>query len=109
MNHFEITGNLVNDVEIRFMSNQKPMALFRIAENIYDYKTKQKKGQFFNVVAFGKDAENISEYFQKGSRIHVQGHMEQRKYEKDGVNQLWYSIVVEHWEFCERRKEEKAE
>ena len=66
MNHFEITGNLVNDVEIRFMSNQKPMALFRIAENIYDYKTKQKKGAVFQCSGVWKGCRKYFRILSKG-------------------------------------------
>ena len=111
MNKIFLMGRLTRDPEIRYSKGDKPIAIARYCLAV-DKKQKREDGitaDFFNVVAFGKDAENISEYFQKGSRIHVQGHIEQRKYEKDGVNQLWYSIVVEHWEFCERRKEAKEE
>lgn len=41
MNHIDVMGNLVKDVEVRFTSNQKAIALFTIAENRYNFKTKE--------------------------------------------------------------------
>ena len=43
MNHIDVMGNLVKDVEVRFTSNQKAIALFTIAENRYNFKTKEKE------------------------------------------------------------------
>lgn len=43
MNHIDVMGNLVKDVEVRFTSNQKAIALFTIAENRYNFKTKEKR------------------------------------------------------------------
>lgn len=110
MNHIDVMGNLVKDVEIRFTSNQKVMALFTIAENRYNFKTKEKEAQFFMVTAFGKKGETISEYFKKGDKIKVGGHMDFVSYvdEEEQKHEYW-RVVLEDFEFCERKRKKKAE
>ncbi len=104
MNHFEVTGNLVKDVEVRFTNTQKAVALFRVAENIYDYKTKGQKAQYFNVVAFGKKAEVIADHFVKGSRIHIIGSLRFNEYETEqGEKRSNYQVHLSDFDFCEKK------
>lgn len=108
MNHIDVMGNLTKDVEIRFTSNQKPIALFTIAENRYNFHTKEKEAQFFLVTAFGKKAEVISEHFHKGDKIKVGGHMDFVSFTDEEANKHEYwRIIVEDFEFCERKRKEK--
>lgn len=106
MNHIDVMGNLVKDVEVRFTSNQKAMALFTIAENRYNFHTKEKEAQFFLVTAFGKKAEIISEYFHKGDKIKIGGHMDFVSYIGDDQEKHEYwRIILEDFEFCSKKKE----
>lgn len=110
MNHIDVMGNIVKDVEVRFTSNQKTMALFTIAENRYNFKTKEKEAQFFMVTAFGKKAEIISEYFHKGDKIKVGGHMDFVSYaDEEGQQHQYWRIILEDFEFCQPKKKEATE
>ena len=103
MNHIDVMGNLVKDVEVRFTSNQKAIALFTIAENRYNFKTKEKEPQFFMVTAFGKKAEVIAD--------HLDGHMDFVSYtDAEGSKHEYWRILLEDFEFCERKRpKEKKE
>ena len=111
MNHIDVMGNLVKDVEVRFTSNQKAIALFTIAENCYNFKTKEKEPQFFMVTAFGKKAEVIADHFSKGDKIKVDGHMDFVSYtDAEGSKHEYWRILLEDFEFCERKRpKEKKE
>jgi single-strand DNA-binding protein len=59
-----------------------------------------------NVTAWGKTAEIISKYVQRGSPLLVQGRIEYRKYtSKEGVEKFVTDIVAERVELLSSRKE----
>lgn len=112
MNHITVMGNLTKEVDVRFTANQKTIAYFDIAENVYDYKKKERVPQYYKVVAFGKNAENIAEYFSKGSKIKIDGNLRHESFTNDkGEEKSFWRIQLEHFEFCTSKKstEKKAE
>jgi single-strand DNA-binding protein len=55
---------------------------------------------YFNVVAFGKQAENCAEYLSKGRPIAVQGRLEWREWETDdGQRREQVSVVADAIQF----------
>ena len=88
-----IIGNLTKDPEIRFTQGGMPVCSGSIAVN----QRKQNKTtqeweddtSFFNFVAFGQLAENISDSCTKGARVILCGRFKQRTYtvNVDGVEQ----------------------
>ena len=96
-------GRLTKDVEVRYSQGNEPMAIgsFSIA---VDRKDKDKKTDFFNCVAFGKTAENISKFFGKGKKILVSGTLQNDKYtNKDGKEVTATKIVVREFDFVESK------
>ena len=63
---------------------------------------------FINCVAFGKTADFISKYFQKGMKMAITGRIQTGSYEKDGKKLYTSDVVVMTVEFCEK-KENKGE
>lgn len=49
------------------------------------------KASFFDVTVWGKTAENIKPYLNKGKQIAIDGYLDQQRWEKDGYK---YSKVV---------------
>ena len=102
MNKVILMGNLTRDVEIRDYSNTT-VARAGIAVN-RPYKNKEV--DFFNLVAFNKTAEFLSKYFAKGSKLLVEGRLQQSNYEdKDGNKKSSTEIVVEQIEFASAKKD----
>lgn len=72
-----ILGNTGREVELRYIGDGMPVASFPLASNSF------KKGpegrvqvtHWFNVVAFGKTAENIAKHVMKGTHILVHGRL----------------------------------
>ena len=102
MNRVIFVGNLASDVETRTTNSGSTCALFRLAvQRIRPNKDGQREADFFPVVAWGKTAQFISQYFDKGSMIAVNGSLQTRKYQdKQGNNRTAYEIQVREVSFC---------
>lgn len=110
MNRIEITARLTKDPEITYAATGTCIAKFAVAENVYDKKTKERKPQFFNVIAFGKTAEIIGNTLAKGKKIHIGGSVEIRPYQKkdDGTTGLWVQILLKEFEYCDKKDQPAA-
>ena len=95
-------GNLTRDPEIRALPSGQQVANFSIATN-RSYKaqdgSKKEQVEYHNVVAFGRQAEVISQYLKKGRSIFVEGRIQTRSWDKDGVKQYRTEIVIENFQF----------
>src|SRR5690348_14105657 len=101
-----ITGNLGADVELRYSDSGQPIAHFRVAstERWDDKKHgRQERTEWMRVVVFGKHAENCHEFLRKGSGVAVEGRLQSREYEKDGIKRWSVEIVASQVEFTDRR------
>ncbi|MCZ6519955.1 MAG: single-stranded DNA-binding protein [Bacteroidetes bacterium] len=98
-NRVQLIGNLGKDPEIRNLENGKTVANFSMATS----ETYRNNGgekitdtQWHNLVAWGKTAEIIEQYLQKGSEVAVEGKLIHRSYEaKDGQKRYVTEIVVD--------------
>ena len=79
MNTVNLIGRLTKDPELKYTSNGKGNTRFNLA-----VQRNKEETDFINCVAWEKTAENIAEYFKKGSQIAVQGSIRTGSYEKDG-------------------------
>ena len=82
MNFISIIGTITKKPELK-TSGETRYTRFSIAVN--SYSKGEKRVEFFDVVAFGKNAENICKYLEKGYKIPIGGHLHQDTYTtKDG-------------------------
>lgn len=77
MNTISIIGNLTTRPELK-TSGETKYTRFSIAVN--SYSKGEKHVEFFDVVAFGKNAETICEYLPKGYTLALTGHLHQDVY-----------------------------
>lgn len=61
----------------------------------------QPTADFINCIAFGKTAEVIGQYFGKGNKIAITGHIQTGSYEKDGQRIYTTDVVVDSFDFVE--------
>ena len=100
MNKVIMLANIARDIELSYTTSGTAIAKFSIAIN---ERTKDKqKSHFFECVAFGQTAENIKNYFNKGSRILIDGKLQQDTWEKDGKKYSKVSIVVNLFDFIDK-------
>jgi len=98
VNKVIILGRLGKDPEVRFMPNGESVANFSIAtsEKWKDKSgEKQEKTEWHNCIAYRKLAEIIGEYVKKGSQLYIEGKLQTRSWEKDGVKRYSTEIIVD--------------
>ncbi len=97
-NRVQLIGNLGKDPEIKNLTDGKLKASFSIATTeVYKNKDgeKQEDTQWHNIVAWGKTAELVENYFQKGSKIALEGRLVHRTYEtKEGQKKFYTEVVA---------------
>ncbi len=97
MNTVILIGRLTKDPEIRYTQDQKPVCRFNLA---VDRPYKKDETDFFNVVVFGKVAENVEKYLSKGSQVGVEGSIQNNNYEdKNGVKHYGNNIIANRVDF----------
>jgi primosomal replication protein N len=82
VNKVILVGNLGRDAELRYTPGGAPIAKFSIATTeMWNDKTgqRQERTEWHNVDLWGKQAESLSEYLQKGKQIFVEGRLQSRK------------------------------
>ena len=93
LNQCQFIGRLGKDVELRYTPTNDPVANISLA---CGWKNKEKEGtEWINVTAFGKLAEVVAQYLNKGSQVFVQGKMKTEKYTKDGVDRYSTKIIAD--------------
>ena len=104
MNKIELMGRLVNDVELK-KGKSIEYSKFAIA-----VKRKGKdEVDFINCIAFGKVAESIVKYTEKGNRIIVEGSLQIENYEsKEGNKVTSVNVIVNDFYFVDF-KQKKGE
>ena len=96
-----VTGNLVDDPELRFTPSGVPVARFRIASTprYRDNATGEwKDGDtlFLTCQVWRQAAENVAETLQKGMRAIVTGRLRQRSYEtSEGEKRTVYELQAD--------------
>lgn len=103
MNQVVLIGRLTRDPELRFIPNSgTAVARFSLAVNREFKREGQPDADFFNIVVWGKSAENCANYLKKGRLVAVNGNMRNNNYEdKNGVKHYNVEVVANRVEFLE--------
>lgn len=93
MNTICLVGRLTKDPELNFPGDTA-IAKFSLAVGrpFKDKRTGEYPTDYFNIVAFGKTAENAANNYAKGRQVEVVGRIENNKYEKDGQTRDWWEV-----------------
>lgn len=109
MNKVILMGRLTRDPEVRYGSDNRPIARYSIA---VDRRYKDQNGNyptdFFNLTSFGKTAEFVEKYLKKGTKIVIDGEIRNNNYEKDGKTVYQDQIVANSVEFAESKSAQGA-
>ena len=83
-----IIGNLVRDPEVRHTAGNKAYARFTVAVN-QSWRgpdgEKKEHVDYLPCVAWGRLADAVGQWLHKGAPVFVEGAMQTRSYEKDGL------------------------
>lgn len=98
-------GNLTRDPEIKYTPKGIAVGTVSLAVNRTwkDASTGEKKEEvsFINCTAFGRTAEVIGQYVQKGSCLHVRGRLKQDSWEDKttGAKRSSLGVIIEEMQF----------
>ena len=96
MNSVSLTGRLTRDPEVRYSNQNMAIARFTLA---VDRPMKKDEADFIPVTCFGKTAELVEKYVQKGRLVGVTGRIQTGSYEKDGRRVYTTDVIAERVEF----------
>lgn len=109
MNLVILTGRLTADPEIKNTQTGKTVARFSIAVNEGKTKDGAERVQYFNVSAWDRQAEVIQNYAKKGTKILVEGSLQNRSWDKpDGTKGYATDILLNRFEFLGSRGDAQA-
>lgn len=99
VNKVILVGTCGQDPEVRYMPNGNAVTNLSLAtsEQWTDKQSGQKveKTEWHRVSLFGKVAEIAGEYLRKGSQVYIEGKLQTREWEKDGIKRYTTEIVVD--------------
>ena len=105
LNKAIIIGNLTRDPEMKTLPSGVSVTNFSVATNrVYKDKdgNKQEQVEFHNIVVFGRQAETTAQYLKKGSSVLIEGRIQTRSWEADGVKKYRTEIVADRVQFGPR-------
>lgn len=100
-----IYGNLTRDPEMKALPSGMNVTSFSLATNrVYNDRDgkRQEQTDYHNIVVFGRQAETVNQYLKKGAGAFVEGRIQTRSWEKDGVKQYRTEIVADRVQFGPR-------
>ena len=110
MNSTNLIGTITKDIELKETSTGVKYCRFSIAvRRNFANPDGEYESDFFNIVAWRKTAEFISEYFGKGKRIGISGRLQQSKFtDKDGNERTSVEIVANEVQLIEKKSKEET-
>ena len=98
LNKVMLIGRLGKDPDLRFTQGGMAVASFSMAtsEEWMDKASNEKKErtEWHRIVAFGKLGEICGKYLTKGKQVYVEGRLQTRSWEQDGVTKYTTEIVA---------------
>jgi len=107
INKVILVGNLGNDPEVRYMPNGNAVANVSLAtsETWKDKSTgeQQEKTEWHRVVFFNRLAEIVEQYVKKGTKLYVEGRLQTRSWDQDGVKRYSTEVVANEMQMLDSR------
>ena len=99
INKVILIGKLGGDPETRYLPNGNAVTNLTLAtsDSWRDKQTgqMQERTEWHRVTFFGKIAEIAGQYLRKGSKIYIEGRLQTREWEKDGVKRYTTEVIVD--------------
>jgi single-strand DNA-binding protein len=109
LNKVILLGNLTRDPELRYTPNGTPVASFGLAVNRRYRQGDESRDEvcYVDIVTFGRQAETVGEYLNKGNLAMIEGRLQWRSWEtEDGQKRSKHEVVASNVQFLPRGREE---
>ena len=105
MNQVNLIGNLTKETEVKYAASGSA-----VLKNGIAVRRDKERTDFINIVAFGKTAELIANYFQKGNQIGISGSIVTGQYENsEGKKVYTTDVMVNSITFINGNKDKKED
>jgi single-strand DNA-binding protein len=106
VNQVILMGNLTRDPELRSTPSGQSVCSFSLALN-RSYKDAsgewQEATDYIDITAWGPLGERVNQYLSKGRRCLVQGRLQSRSWEQDGVKRSKVDVLANDVTFLDSR------
>lgn len=102
-NKIILVGRLTKDPDLKYTKNGKAISRMTLAvDRKYKDQNGEKATDFIPVIAWGGLAETVANYLDKGKLIAVDGSLEIRSYEQDGITKYIAEVISTDIRFLEK-------
>ncbi|MEG2028288.1 MAG: single-stranded DNA-binding protein [Bacilli bacterium] len=110
MNKVLLIGRLTGKPELRYTSSNLPYSRFSVAVNRnFTNSQGQREADFINIIIWRKQAENVCNYLDKGSRVSIEGRIQTGSYDdKDGNKRYTVEVAADSVEFLDTKSQNQA-
>ena len=102
-----LIGNLGRDPELNVTAEGTPVTKFSLAVNRkYKVQTGEPKEEteWFQIVTWRQLAELTERYLHKGSKVYLEGRIQQRKYtDREGIQRTAVDVIVSDVQFLDSK------
>lgn len=114
VNKVILVGNVGKDPEVRYLEKDLAVAKFPLAttergRTLQNGTQVPERTEWHNIVAWRGLAEIAEKYIRKGSQLYVEGKIQSRTWEKDGVKHYATEILAETINLLGKRPEHTEE
>lgn len=108
VNKVILVGNVGKDPEVRYLDKNVAVANFTLATTERGYTMQNgtqvpERTEWHNIVAWRASAEYAEKYIRKGSQLYIEGKIQTRSWEKDGVKRYTTEIYVESFQLLGKK------
>jgi single-strand DNA-binding protein len=108
INKVILVGRLGRDPEMKYLTNGDAVCNFSIATSDTwkdkDSGEKKEKTEWHRIVTFRKLAEICGKYLSKGSMVYIEGKLQTRSWEKDGITRYTTEIEALNMQMLDRKE-----
>jgi single-strand DNA-binding protein len=100
VNKVILVGNVGKDPEVRYLEKNVAVANFSLATTDKAYTTQNgvqvpERTEWHNIVAWRGLAEMAEKFIHKGTQLYIEGKIQTRTYEKDGIKRYMTEIYAD--------------
>lgn len=104
MNQINLIGRITKKPELRYTKSEKAVCEFSLAVN----RIGQDEADFINCSVWGKQAENLCKYQDKGSLIALDGTLRVDTYEVEGQKRYKTYVLANNIEYLSSKSSENV-
>lgn len=102
-NKITLIGRLTKDPDLKYTKNGNAVSRMTLAvDRRYKSSDGEQQTDFIPIIAWNKLAETVANYLEKGKLIAVDGSLEIRNYEQDGVKKYIAEVISNDIRFLEK-------